>query len=450
MLEAWDEHRNLVRRVIGCGKSRPGRLEIEVERFGKRTGWILLLDAARPGSQMVERQGRRMVFRERFRHFLRRQFPGWPLGDLTTEADLEHTLSPAYPRAFVHRGSSGWAALAVPPGRGNDARALTFGIIWLDYLRRRERRRTVEGLLLLLPEGRQRTTCLRLRYLRQELARFSIFVYTEDGYEEPVDARDHGNLESHLETCRGEAGGGVAAPAWMDDLRRLPFVEVIRRNDGGLSYRVRGLEFARVAGHQVSFGIERRRRAGVSDLSEIRRLASELARLRSPGAADTANPLYTRHPEAWLESQIRAHPEIAGAELVAEPIYGQVPAFAGGERDVIDLLAAERSGRLVVLELKAEADPHLPMQALDYWMRVRLHAEAGEFSRRGYFPGLPLSRQPPRLLLIAPALEFHPTTETILSYFSPSVPVERIGLGMDWRRQPKAAFRAPGARKPGT
>jgi len=59
-----------------------------------------------------------------------------------------------------------------------------------------------------------------------------------------------------------------------------------------------------------------------------------------------------------------------------------------------------------------------------------------------------LSPAPPRLLLIAPALAFHPTTETILRYFRPEVEVERIGLGLEWRRELRVVFRARGAERP--
>jgi hypothetical protein len=122
--------------------------------------------------------------------------------------------------------------------------------------------------------------------------------------------------------------------------------------------------------------------------------------------------------------------------------------MAGGERGVLDLVAAERAGRLAVLELKASEDVHLPLQALDYWIRVQWHLDRGEFSERGYFPGMTLSKQPPRLLLIAPALGFHPTTETILRCFSPAIPVERIGLGVEWRRKLKVVFRINGSERP--
>lgn len=38
-------------------------------------------------------------------------------------------------------------------------------------------------------------------------------------------------------------------------------------------------------------------------------------------------------------------------------------------------------------------------------------------------------------MLVAPALEFHPSTESILGYFSPAIEVERIGVGIHWRRE---------------
>ena len=125
------------------------------------------------------------------------------------------------------------------------------------------------------------------------------------------------------------------------------------------------------------------------------------------------------------------------------PLYGQVPQFAAGERGIIDLLGVDRDGRLAVIEFKAEQDIHLPLQALDYWMRVKWHLDRREFPARGYFPGIALSAAAPRLLLVAPSLEYHPSNETILKYFSPDVPVERLGVGLEWRQEVRVMFRVP-------
>jgi hypothetical protein len=112
---------------------------------------------------------------------------------------------------------------------------------------------------------------------------------------------------------------------------------------------------------------------------------------------------------------------------------------------VIDLLAAGTDGRLAVIEIKASEDPHLPLQALEYWARVRWHQSRGEFAARGYFGHLPLTMAPPRMLLVAPALHFHSTTETILRFFPPEIEVTRIGVGAAWRSGLSIAFRDSGA-----
>jgi hypothetical protein len=189
-------------------------------------------------------------------------------------------------------------------------------------------------------------------------------------------------------------------------------------------------------------GLETRRVTETSNIKEVETLAREIARLRSPNARDRLNPLYLRQPEAWLESQVRSHIEDVDASLLPAPIYGQVPAFAGGDRGVLDLLAADRDGRLAVIELKASEDIHLPLQALDYWMRVHWHSARGDFSARGYFPGLQLRSQPPRLLLVSPALDFHPANDCVLRYFSPKIEVERFGVGVEWQQKLKVVSRA--------
>ena len=78
---------------------------------------------------------------------------------------------------------------------------------------------------------------------------------------------------------------------------------------------------------------------------------------------------------------------------------------------MLDLLTLDHNGRLAVIELKADEDLHLPMQALDYWIRVRAlkddrQPSAGgrpltAFERQGYFGGAEVSTLDPRLLLVA-------------------------------------------------
>ena len=372
LLEVWDDRRTLARRVIAVADERPGRLSLVVEKFGKKIGSLLLADAARQ-METISRHSSRLVFRETLRRFLAREFAGWKIAELSAEADLEHSLSPAYPRAYLRKGQIGWAAIGLDRASGDPSGVLTFGLIWLDYLRRREPRTTIEGLALFLPSGSQRTACLRIPYLTSA-ARFAIFIYSEEGFVDHLDESDYGNLDTRLEPC------------------------------------------------------------GSSPETKHGAIASHLGKIE--------------HPEAMLELQVRSHLTEIDADLMPDRIYGQVPAIAGIERGVIDLLAVSRSGRLATIELKASEDIHLPLQALDYWMRVKWHLDRDEFTSGGYFRGICLRREPPRMLLVAPALDWHPTTETLLRYFSPEVEVERFGVGIEWQRELKVMFRVRGAERP--
>ena len=180
------------------------------------------------------------------------------------------------------------------------------------------------------------------------------------------------------------------------------------------------------------------------NIGEVERLAASLASLRrTPGG-----PLHDQEPEEWLASQVRGRLDVVDASLRPAPVYNQAPAWLGGQRGLIDLLAVDYSGRLAVLELKASQDIHLPLQALDYWMRVKWRLDRDEFSTNGYYPGIVLRKQSPRMLLVSPALEFHPTTEAILQFFSCAVEIERIGVGANWRQELQVMFRLQGAEKP--
>lgn len=437
-IQAWDEHRNLSRRVLAVSAESRGKLELCVERFARREGSLILLDLARPSSQDWTRRSARMVFRERFRLMLAREFPAWQINELSTDQDLEHSLSPVYPRALLTEGRRGMAAIACPLETG-DAGVLSFGLIWLDYLRRRERRRVIEGLCVFVPSANTANCALRLQWLNPEAARFQLIGYSEQGFAAPVDPRDIGNFDTGLQPCRRPIYDARLASR----LTESTDIEQVVRKDGEISFRIRGLEVARTRESDVLFGLAERTPLREHNLEEARRLAREVATLRGGDG-----PLHRAVPELWLESQVRRHIRDIDPTLLSDPVYGQVPAFTAGDRDLLDLLAVDHSGRLAVVELKASADLHLPLQALDYWARVRWHAARGDFIKAAYFPGIALRTESPRLLLVAPALEFHPTTEVILGYFSPDVHVERVGLGVEWRTRLQVLFHLVGACSP--
>jgi hypothetical protein len=108
---------------------------------------------------------------------------------------------------------------------------------------------------------------------------------------------------------------------------------------------------------------------------------------------------------------------------------------------------------LIVIEVKADEDMHLPLQGLDYWIRVRTlnadrqvvgNREVGAFERQGYFAAAQIAPRPPKLLLVAPALRIHPSNEIVLRYLSPQVEWELIAVSEHWRRELKIVFRKRG------
>jgi hypothetical protein len=107
----------------------------------------------------------------------------------------------------------------------------------------------------------------------------------------------------------------------------------------------------------------------------------------------------------------------------------------------LDLLAITRTKRLAVIELKATESLRLPLQAADYWSRIRRHQSLGDLARYGYFAGIELQSAPPLLYLVAPSLRFHPSTGTILRYLSPEIEVIRVGLVENWRRGLRVVMR---------
>ena len=222
-----------------------------------------------------------------------------------------------------------------------------------------------------------------------------------------------------------------------------------------------GLEFARVrhgfAANSFTRADELTFGAGANEtpLTEesetmCRSLLDRLFRSRRPDGAHT-DPLFRMQPERWLEAELRAGIDELLPGLRKDLLYTQVPAMSTGDRGMLDLLTLDRNGRLVVIELKADEDLHLPMQALDYWIRVRaLNADRqpgvggrmlSAFERQGYFGGVEVSELVPKLLLVGPALRIHPANEPVLRYFSPQVEWELMAVSEHWRRELRVVFR---------
>lgn len=441
-LSAWPENRSLTRKIIGVETGKPGLLVCTVQRFGGATGRLSLLDLAHPRSTERLKRGDRGNFAEGFRKMLNRQFPGWEIQTLSTEMSLTQSFSPAYPRAVLRKGSGRLAAMACPTS-DDEHGFLSFALLWHDYACGGAANHDRVPLALFMPERTGNVTALRLKWLRVSAR---IFLFNADGSAGEVDVADLGNMSTAVAPRREPEPLPPALETLLHNLRAKCNVEVVDTAGGGLSLRYSGLEFAHYRGGQISLGIDERHRCAESEWSGIEALAGHLARIRGGGRENQNHPLYRAHPELWLESAVRHSLEIVDAALEGQPILSQVITFAAGDRDIIDLLSTSGDGRLAVLELKASEDIHLPLQAMDYWMRADWHLKAGELD--AFFPATRLSRVSPRLLLIAPGVRFHSSNETVLSYFSKDIETERVGLNLEWQQGLKVAFRLRGSEKP--
>jgi hypothetical protein len=162
------------------------------------------------------------------------------------------------------------------------------------------------------------------------------------------------------------------------------------------------------------------------------------------------NPLFRLQPESWLQAVLAGDLSRIDDGLGGHVIYHQVPAFAGADRAMLDLLTVTRAGRLAILELKADEDLHFPLQGLDYWIRVhwlqqqRNASGAGELQQNGYFPRVQLQTESPLMYYVVPALRVHPSMETVLQHLSPAVAWTLIALNEAWRTEPKVIYRKRG------
>jgi hypothetical protein len=451
LVHLWSAERNLTRRILRVREQSQDRIVLEVRRFGSaKPGKLEFLrtDSPRAAGRITREQ-----FRARLRRILAERFPDATVDSLTTSPDLEHSFSGVYVRGRMHEGPREWALMAVSSDESAVAieGVLAFGILWLDYAREHARNRPVEGLRLLVPDGSSRPLLERAAAL-SSTARVEVFeLREEDEQIQKMDQTDAGNTESWLMPHREmesaladarEAAGRVHAIA----LHMQPAGDEIGFHlmpgscDVALSFR--GMQFGRWSRSGIFFGL------GDSDekLTEATEPALDLLmrRLdlyRSPLASETTHPIHRAAPERWIETLVLQDPMRLDAHLDSTHLYSQLPALSAGDRGVLDLLGVTRQGRLVVIELKASEDMQLPIQAVDYWLRVRRHQREGDFERCGYFAGKEIDPKPPLLWLAAPGLRFHSATDTLLKYLSPEIQVTRIGLSENWRRGLKVIFR---------
>jgi hypothetical protein len=336
--------------------------------------------------------------------------------------------------------------------------ALTCGILWLEHCRlAQQERQVVEGLVLVLPKGTATVTAQRVAHLHSTAAKWHLneFDQREDTLVR-METGDCGNLATRLVRAVDEEQALERFASSIARIRGiLPQTELVVLSPAVVSFRQCGLEFAQAriahdprnfqSREEIVFGFGAEERVlderNEAQFTDLVRLAASVRHKEGP----KNHALWRMHPERWLESLAGANIAALDGRLQRDLVYRQVPAFSAADRAMIDILAATRDGRLAVIELKADEDIHLPLQGLDYWSRVAWHQSRGEFAKFGYFPGQEISAEKPRLMLVAPALRVHPSTDTILRYLSPEIEWELLGIDEHWREELRVVFRKRGS-----
>ena len=470
LLQLWSEERNLVRTVVEIAE-RAQCLRLMTWKMGAAKPQALELVPTSDRRTPTAREAVRRNYQRVLERALTRRFIGAKVDGLRTAMDLEHSFGPAYVRGKLLRGTAAEAVIGVSEAESGAMvdGILTLGILWLDHCRQKtDGRRHFGGLKVIVPVGAWQTTAERMAWLNHAAAEFELYTLDERSEElEAVDFRDTGNLESRLthafsaDAAIERCAAGVARVMALVPETARERVEIRATCAGEVGLHLHGLEFARVrhgfAAHsfahadEVTFGAGAHETPLTEESGELCcELLGRLFRGRRPDGVHT-DPLYRMQPERWLEARLRAGIAEVLPGLRGDLLYTQVPALSTGDRGMLDLLTLDRNGRLAVIELKADEDLHLPLQALDYWIRVRALNEdrkptnggraLSAFERQGYFAGAEVSALPPRLLLAGPALRIHPANEAVLRYFSPQVEWELLAVSEHWRRELKMVFR---------
>jgi len=473
LLQLWSEERNLMRTVVEVHE-RAQCLRLMTRRMGTAKPQALELVPTSDRRTPTAREAARRNYQRLLERVLTRNFIGAKVDGFRSAMDLEHSFGPAYVRGRLLRGTAAEAVIGVSQAESSAIvdGILTLGILWLDHCRQHgDSRRHFGRLKVIVPVGAWRTTAERMAWLNHAVADFQLFTLDERSEElAAVDFRDTGNLASRLVHAFSAAAAIDRCQEGIDRLLALvpsaakDRIEIRPSSTAEVGLLLHGLEFARVRQGYAANSFARQDEltfgAGANETPltpENEPLCRDLfTRLFESRHADGVHtdPLYRLQPERWLESRLRASITELLPGLHGDLLYTQVPALSAGDRGMLDLLTLDRNGRLTVIELKADEDLHLPLQALDYWIRVRAlnndrqpvaGNEAGRplsaFERQGYFPGAEVSAQPPRMLLAAPALRIHPANEPVLRYFSPQVEWELIALTEHWRRELRVVFR---------
>jgi hypothetical protein len=456
IFSAWNSAKSFSRRVEAVAYRDRDRFGIFVRRPGGRETTTLEFRELR-ASPVVTRAAGRTGFRQQLTALLAREYRGWKFERVSNRSDREHSFSAWYTRGMATQGRSAWAFVGLGEDEGAAAAdgVLAFGLIWLDWLRSQSDRVVITHLKLFLPPAAVSVVAHRAAYLNARALSVEIYEWSAgQPSATPVDLKDYGNVETRLAPRRQaellkEDHSNLLREMLGDESRGI---EVVPDSAGTRSsLRIAGLEVGLVEGQlapRIYFGLEGSvRRLDQSNRDEFRSFLREVGRIRCAGSPDPQHQFYRLQSERWLESLLFQDITRIDPALSPQHVCPQVPAFSGTDRGVIDLLTTTRRGRLAVVELKVHEEINLPLQGLDYWLRVNWLQSRDQFQEFGYFQGCELSPAPPLLYLVSPAFRFHSTTGKLLRYFDRQIQVILIGINDTWRNEIQVLFRhqTPGA-----
>jgi len=406
---------------------------------------------------------RRKVYAETLARLITNNFEGAKIQRATTGADRSRSVVGRYARLILKLNGEVVLAAGVSEAesQADIDGVIAAELVWLAaFNEKRDQREQAKRLWVCLPKGRSQTAIERLTLLDVSHlgARIECFELNESA-EEMVSVRPATQDELLNSHPRELIWPGDREPdeRWRGRIVSLAPDLIETRLDarsGGEHFTINGLEFARIsAGGNAKFGVaglhsESRAEGDTnlvtltdSNFGKLESLAGEIARYRSADSPNRRHPLYLLRAEAWLESLLRRSISRFDATLDERFVYSQIPAWRADERSVIDLLTVNYEGRLVVIEIKAAEDPQLPLQGMDYWLRVEQARLRIEFKKRGLFEGVVIAEQPPLLYLVAPRLRFHRTFSAVARCIAPQIEAYQIGINTNWREGVKVHSR---------
>lgn len=456
----WDDERSQNWRVTAY-ETDQAELRLQVTRGLKNEFAILTLRNQARWRDKIEFENlglaeRRRLYAQTLAEIFSAKFLGARIQRLPTGANRSQSVPGRYARLVLkHDGQTALVIGATDAESQTDIDGIiAAGLVWLaGFNQQREARlqreqqaeKPARRLLFCLPAGRLQTAVERLTLLDTLHLGARLECFEIDERRKEMTALQLATQDELLNTHPRELDW-PEVPAtenrWREQILRLAREQIeVRQVAGKEIYSINGLEFARASFGEtprVVFGVAGWNESPAATLTEanferLATLVEEIAKHRSANFADQRHPFHRLREEAWLESLLRKNISALDAGLDDRFVYSQIPAWRGEERSVIDLLTVNHKGRLAVIEVKASEDMQLPLQGLDYWLRVEQARLREEFQRRGLFGGIELADEPPLLYLVAPRLRFHRSFAIVARCLSPKIEAYQVGVNANWR-----------------